>query len=130
MNTRGLNGLVSSRVADTDVGVVYDILVEQDDGSSLNYPYTEELRGSVAALQPKDVQRLQVGGITIRNGVSLLVRKAREERPDKITVNNKTWRVVTWTYTYEYTEYCGGSGTIDRGTVVAVCDEIMVGSVV
>lgn len=131
MNTRGLTGLASSRVADVTVTVVYNVLAPDengDDGSDVVTPFYEYPRGSIVALQPKDIQRLQEGGITVNNGISLLLRSAREDRPDKISVNNKLWRVVTWSFTYEYTEENGGSGSTARGTVVAVCDEILTGA--
>lgn len=128
MNTRGLTGLTSSRVADMAVDAIYNVLVPNDDGSSENVPYVESLRGSIVALQPKDIQRLQEGGITVHNGISLLLKGAREEHPDRIVVKDKIWRVINWTFVFEFTESCGGSGYVERGTVVAVCDEILVGN--
>jgi hypothetical protein len=130
MNTRGLTGMVSQRIADTSVNMIYNNLTPDDDGSSTNNPIIEELFGSVQALQPKDIQRLQEGGIEVKNGVSLLVSKAQDRRPDKIVVNDKTWRVITWSFVREYLEDNGGSGMTERGTVVAVCDEILIGNAV
>jgi len=119
--------MVSSRVADVSVDIVYNVLTDDDDGSSVNNPITETLFGSIQALQPKDIQRLQEGGVEIRDGVSLLVSKAQERCPDKIIANNKQWRVVKWSFVYEYEELLG-TGNISRGTGVALCDEILTGS--
>ena len=129
MNTRGLTGLSSSRIADVDVDVIYNVLTDDDDGSSANDPITENLKGSVVALQPKEIQRLQEGGITVKNGISLLIKEAQEDRPDKIIVNNDSWRVVNWSFSFEYVDTIGSS-EINRGTVVAVCDKILIGAAV
>jgi hypothetical protein len=129
MNTRGLTGMVSQRIADTSVDVAYNILTEQDDGSSFVLLDIDHLKGSILALQPKEIQRLQEGGIEVKNGISLLLSEAREDRPDKIQIDDKTWRVVNWSFSFEYVKILG-SGFINRGTVVAVCDLITVGNAV
>ena len=128
MNTRGLTGLASSRIADAPVSMIYNVLTLQDDGSSKNDPVIDELYGSVKALQPIEIQRLQEGGIEVKNAVSILVAGARKDRPDKIIAYDKTWRVVNWSFSFEYIISNGGSGHIARGTVVAICDEMLVGA--
>jgi len=130
MNTRGLTGLVSQRIADTLVDVVYNNLTEEEDGSSTVVPVIESLYGSVGALQPIQIQRLQESGIEVKDGVSLLISKAQEQRPEKIVINNKSWRVVNWSFVFEYEESNGGSGYTNRGTVVAVCDAMLVGNAI
>jgi len=128
MNTRGLTGMTTNRAADTDVDFVYNVLTALDDGSSTNDPIVENLKGSVTALQPKDIQRLQEGGTVVKNGITLLVSKARDLRPDKIIIDSQEWRIVNWSFVREYLEDNGGSGFTSRGTAVAICDEILTGS--
>ena len=126
MRTRGLTGLGSHRIADTVVGVVYNHLTLDDDGSSAIVEETEYLYASIQALQPKEIQRLQEGGIVLKNGVSMLIADARNDRPDKILYYSKKWRIINWSFSFEFVQENGGSGETYRGTVVATCDEIIV----
>jgi len=73
-------------------------------------------------LQPKDVERLQVGGIEVREGVSILISEALDERPERIEADGKKWRVLSWSFIPAYDDEAGNP----VGTAVALCDEIRV----
>jgi hypothetical protein len=122
MNTRGLSSMVARRVADTTCDVIYNALVDDDDGSSTVTPVSMTLKASVNALQPVDIQRLREGGIEVQNGASILISEALEERPEKIVANGRSWRILSWSFVPAYENESGNP----IGTVVAVCDEIRV----
>ena len=124
MNTRGLTSMMARRTADTTCNVIYNTLVPQDDGSSLVTPVSLTLKASICALQPVDIQRLREGGIEVKNGVSILISEALEERPERIEADGKSWRILTWSFVAAYENESG----MPIGTVVAVCDEIRVGA--
>lgn len=122
MNTRGLSGMTTNRIADELVTLVYKVKDPQDDGSSIVTDYPITTMGSVVPLSPKEIERLEIGGITIRNGISIALATAPAYRPDYIlTSDNRKWRVVDWSFLEEYE-----SGTDPVGTVVASCDEVLV----
>jgi len=122
MNLRGLVSMVARRVADTTCDVTYNTLTPLDDGSCTVVPMTMTLQASIHALQPIDIQRLQTAGIEVRNGVSIVLSEALEERPEKIEARGKSWRILTWTFVSAYENESGNP----VGTVVTVCDEIRV----
>lgn len=122
MNTRGLSGMTTNRIADEDVTIVYKVKDPQDDGSSIVSDYPISVKGSVVPLPPKEIERLEVGGIVIRNGISIALAKAPALQPDYVlTADSRKWRVVAWTFIEEY-----DSGTDPYGTVIATCDEVLI----
>ncbi len=127
MNTRGLQSMTAARIADVECEVLFNHSTPQDDGSSLNAVETIDTQASVVPLQPKDIQRLLEGGITVRNGVSIVLKNVPNQRPDKIIAESKSWRILNWTFVYayddidEYDEY-----VTEFGTIVATCDEISI----
>ena len=124
MNTRGLTGMTTNRIAEEDCTLVYLTKALQDDGSHKVVPVPFETKGSVVPLPPKEIQRLQEGGVVIRNGVSIALTVAPSDRPDHITVGTQKWRILSWAFVKEF-------DTVDmypRGSVVAMCDEILTGS--
>jgi hypothetical protein len=122
MNLRGLASMTARRIADTACSVFYNVLSPQDDGSSTVTPTAMTLKGSIKALQPVDIERLREGGIEVQNGVSIVLSEALEERPEKITADGKSWRILTWAFISAYENESGNP----VGTVVAQCDEIRV----
>ena len=124
MNTRGLSSFAARRSCDTTCTVVYNVLAEQDDGSATVTPYPLTLKASIVPLQPVDVQRLREAGIEVQNGVSIMISEALEERPESITADGKSWRILSWSFVPAYENESGNP----VGTVVAVCDEIRVNS--
>ena len=126
MNTRGLVSMTASRYCDEQCDLIYNMLDPQDDGSSVVVPVTVSLMASIQPLQPKDIERLQAGGIEIKNGVSIMIAEALEERPERIDARGKKWRVQSWSFEKAYEDESGNP----IGTVVAMCDEIRVGAAV
>lgn len=112
MNTRGLQSMTASRIADTKCKVIYNISELQDDGSSESTSKPIYTYASIVPLQPKEIQRLREGGITVRNGVSIVLVNVQDLRPDRIETGTQSWRILTWTF--------------DSGTAVAACDEISI----
>jgi hypothetical protein len=122
MNLRGLASLAAHRAADTTCDLTYNVLTPLDDGSCAIAPMVMTLKASIHALQPVDIERLQAGGIETQSGVSILLSDALEERPEKLTANGRTWRILTWSFVAAYENESGNP----VGTVVAACDEIRV----
>ena len=122
MTLRGLPSMAARRVADTTCDLIYNTLTPEDDGSSTVTPVTMTLKASIKPLQPKDIERLQAGGIEVREGVSILISEALEERPETIEADGKKWRVLSWSFIPAYENESGNP----VGTVVAMCDEITV----
>ena len=122
MNTRGLISMTASRYCDEACDLIYNILDPQADGSCEIVPVIVPLMASIQPLQPKDIERLQAGGIEIKSGVTIEIAEALEERPERIEARGKKWRVQSWSFERAYEDESG----IPFGTVVAVCDEIIV----
>ena len=122
MMLRGLQSMAARRIADTTCDVIYNTLTPEDDGSSTVTPVALTLRASIKPLQPKDIERLLVGGIEVQNGVSILISEALEERPERIDADGKQWRVLSWSFIPAYEDESGNP----IGTVVAMCDEIRI----
>ena len=121
MNTRALHGLIASRIAGEDIALEYSTYVDSGDGSAVVTPYIFLLKGSVGALQPHDIERLEKAGIIVKNGVTIVIKECPEEQPDKITHAGKNYRVLNWSYNFDYVL---GSG--NYGTVIATCDEMTI----
>jgi len=119
MNTRALHGLTARRISGDDIALEYITEIDSGDGSAVVATNIVLLKGSVVALQPRDVERLERAGIIVKNGVTIVISECPDEQPDRITYGDKTYRVVNWTFEYSHTL---GSGYY--GTVVATCDEI------
>ena len=122
MNLRGLPSMAARRIADTTCDVIYNTLTPEDDGSATVTPVSMTLKASIKPLQPKDIERLQLGGIEVREGVSILISEALEERPERIDADGKQWRVLSWSFIPAYEDESGNP----IGTVVAMCDEIRI----
>lgn len=122
MMLRGLASMAARRYADTTVNVIYNTLTDDDDGSFIVTETATPLKASIKPLQPKDIERLQTGGIEVQEGVSILIAEASDERPERIEADGKKWRVLSWSFIPAYENELG-----DRiGTAVAMCDEIRV----
>ena len=122
MNMRGLVSMTASRYCDEQCDLIYNMLNPQDDGSCDVAPVTLTLAASIQPLQPKDIERLQAGGIEIKSGVSIMIAEALEERPERIEARGKKWRIAAWSFEKAYEDESG----FPYGTVVATCDEIIV----
>ncbi len=122
MMLRGLQSMAARRYADTTVDVIYLAVSLNDDGSADTTESALSLKASIKPLQPKDVERLQVGGIEVREGVSILISEALDERPERIEADGKKWRVLSWSFIPAYDDEAGNP----VGTAVALCDEIRV----
>ena len=124
MNLRGLVSMVAHRVADTECDLTYNVLTPLDDGSCTVTPSVMTLMASIHELQPVDIQRLQEGGTEIKNGVSIVLTDALEERPEKLVARGRSWRILMWSFISAYDNESGNP----VGTVVALCDEMRVGA--
>lgn len=95
MNTRALQGGVASRIASESVILTYEIGVPQADGSeTITYKHVP-CKASVAPLQAKDYERLEIGGIIVKDGVTIVIPFVTN-RPDSITYLESKYRVVNW----------------------------------
>lgn len=121
---RGLASMVARRYADSTCDVIYNSLTPDDDGSAAVTEISSPLKASIKPLQPKDIERLQMGGIEIQDGVSILISEALDERPERIEADGKKWRVLSWSFIPAYETDSGDT----VGTAVAMCDEIRVTS--
>lgn len=124
MNTRGLSGMTTNRIAEEACSLVYLTKIFQDDGSHSITPVPFDTKGSVVPLPAKEIQRLQEGGVVVRNGISIALAVAPKDRPDYVEVGTMKWRVITWSFLHEF-------DTVNeepRGTVVTICDEILTGA--
>lgn len=119
---RGLASMAARRYADSTCNVIYNSLVPDDDGSAAVTEISLSLKASIKPLQPKDIERLQVGGIEVQEGVSILISEALDERPERIEADGKKWRVLSWSFIPAYDNESGNP----VGTAVAMCDEIRV----
>lgn len=114
--------MMARRFADTTCDVIYNTLVDEDDGSATVTATSIPLMASIKPLQPVDIKRLREGGIEVQEGVSILIAEALEERPERIEAQGKKWRVLTWSFIPAYENESGNP----IGTVVAQCDEIRI----
>ena len=127
MNTRGLQSMVASRIADVECQVIFNHSILRDDGSSRNVIETIPTMASVVPLQPKDIQRLLEGGITVKNGVSIVTENVPNKRPDKIIADGKSWRILNWTFVFSHNELDEyGDEVTEYGTTVSTCDEMTI----
>jgi hypothetical protein len=122
MMLRGLASFAARRYADSACNVIYNSLIPDDDGSAAVTEISLPLKASIKPLQPKDIERLQTGGIEVQEGVSILISEALEERPERIDADGKKWRILSWSFIPAYENESGNP----VGTVVAMCDEIRV----
>jgi hypothetical protein len=119
MRTRGLQALTAKRIATEIVGLVYPQSTEAGDGSATVTNTTKYAPASVGRLQPKDIQRLEKGGITVRNGITVVLPDTWKTEPDTVTYNGKSYRVIEWDVETEDNDFDNFTNTI-----VATCDEI------
>jgi hypothetical protein len=119
--------MTAARISDVECEVLFNHSILQDDGSSLNTVETIYTMASVVPLQPKEIQRLLDNGITVRNGVSIVVTNVPNRRPDKIIADSKSWRILDWTFVYAYTDVDEYDEIEEEfGTIVATCDEMTI----
>lgn len=129
MNTRGLSGMTTNRIADEVASLVFLVRTFNLDGSHsvVESPFTT--MASVVPVPAKEIQRLQEGGVELRNGISIALAAVPGVRPDRIDCQGRQWRVVTWSFIREFDEYDEyDEYTEPRGSVVAICDEILTGA--
>jgi len=120
MKTRGMQALTANRAASETVTLSYVTYLDSGDGSAVATPVLKEYSASVGALQRKDIERLEVAGIIIKSGVTIVIPEAPDEQPDTITHESTNYRVVDWSDRIEN----------DNHTVVATCEEITISGVV
>lgn len=94
---------------------------EYDNGDGSATPvYSEIISGaSVGALQARDIQRLELAGITIKAGVTIVLPFSDRERPDRVTHNvdeytSIPYRVCDWSKAH--------------GITVVTCEQITIGA--
>lgn len=124
MRTRGVQALTANRIATETVGLVYPQSTEAGDGSATVTNTTKYAPASVGRLQPKDIQRLEKAGITVRNGITVVLPDTEATEPDKITYNEKSYRILEWAVATEDNDFDNFSNTI-----IATCDEISIAGV-
>jgi hypothetical protein len=112
---------MANRISGDDIALEYAVETDSGDGSAVVTPYIVVLKGSVGALQPKDIERLEKAGIIVKNGVTIVIPECPKEQPDRITHDNTVYRVINWTFDFSYSL---GSG--DYGTVITTCDEMTI----
>lgn len=127
MNTRGLTGLSSNRISSELITLRYAHETDLYSDGSVTITYTDLITAaSVGILQPKEIERLEKGGVVIRNGITIVGHQAPSKRPDTIIYDGKHYRVLNWAFIKEYEadsfdDY--DAYATDYGTVVAACDE-------
>lgn len=121
--------MATNRIADEIASLVFLVKTFQNDGSHkvVEKPFTT--MASVVPVPAKEIQRLQEGGVELRNGISIALAAVPGVRPDRIDFQGRQWRVVTWSFIREFDEYDEyNEYTEPRGSVVAICDEILTGA--
>ena len=117
--------MTASRIADDTVSLIYMHDTDNGDGSATVVYETIQRNASVGILQPRDIERLEKGGIIIRNGVTIVISEAPAKKPDTISHGHTSYRVVQWSVVNEYDVYDEyDEYTERRGVIVATCDEI------
>lgn len=118
MNTRNMQGFISSRIASESISLYYSTCVDSGDGSAVVTDEIIPLKASVTDLNRNDIERLLKSGIIIKKGVTIVIKSAPyASEPDTITCNNKNYRVVDWAVAVEDS---------DNITVIATCEEISI----
>lgn len=121
--------MATNRIADEVASLVFLVKTFQNDGSHKIVESSFTTMASVVPVPAKGIQRLQEGGIELRNGISIALAAVPSSRPARIDVQGKKWRVVTWSFIREFDEYDEyDEYTEPRGSVVAICDEILTGA--
>ena len=117
MKTRGVTGLVASRITSEQVSLDYAVSTPAGDGSEVVSYATVIRAASVGVLQPEEIERLEKAGIVVRNGAVIVIKEAPSGQPDRIIYGATTYRILSWTFHEEY--------ETDKkyGTVVTLCDE-------
>ena len=117
MNTRGLQGGVASRICTELVTLEYNDEYDNGDGSSTVMVTPVASYASIVALQPKDIQRLEMAGIVVKNGITIVLPGENYAKPDRIITDEySVYRVVLW--------------SIANGIIVATCDLITIDGVI
>ncbi|MBN2401994.1 MAG: hypothetical protein JXN64_06320 [Spirochaetes bacterium] len=114
-----MQGLVANRIASEFVSLIYSEYDEYSDGSAVVTNETVNCRASVGALQAKDIERLEKGGIIIRNGITIVIPETADTQPDIVIYDNQSYRVVEWALKKEG----------DNNTIIATCDQIPIAGV-
>lgn len=96
MTTHNVMGMVASRVCDETVTCVYVETVEAGDGSAGVADVPVDVKASVTPLQAKDIQRLQMQGLKIQDGVTVVLPFGTAE-PDRIErADGTAYRIVNF----------------------------------
>jgi hypothetical protein len=100
LKTRGVQAGVATRIASETVTLEYNDEYDNGDGSATPL-YTEVVSGaSVGALQPYDIERLELAGIKVKNGVTIVLPFSLNTIPNSVLVmtdeyeENKRYRIV------------------------------------
>lgn len=116
MTTHDLMGGVASRICDELVTCIFIESVDAGDGSATTSYIPVQLMASVTPLQPKDLERLQMQGLKIQDGVTIVLPFGTAE-PDTIErANGDAYRVVNFSDV--------------AGATVCTCDRIPVGAAI
>jgi len=110
METHNLMGMVAARVCEETVTCVYIEKVEADDGSADTTETSVEVKASITPLQAKDIERLQMQGLQIQDGVTAVLPfgAAAPDRLDR--VDGSSYRIVNFSDV--------------AGATVCTCDKI------
>ncbi len=96
MVTHNLMGMVAARVCDEIVTCIYLEKVEAGDGSANVAENPVEFKASVTPLQSKDVERLEMSGQKIQDGITLVFPFGTAE-PDRIErADGTAYRIVNF----------------------------------
>lgn len=119
MNIRNLQGGVATRISSEIITLEYYDEYDDGDGSATPVETKVVSGASVGALQAHDIQRLELAGIIIKNGVTIVIPLSVADIPDTIIHNvdeytNIKYRVVNWSRAH--------------GITVMTCDLIPIGA--
>lgn len=119
MNTRNLQGGVASRISDQSVVLEYYSEDDNGDGSATSVFLQVVSHASVIPLQSTDIQRLELAGLYIKDGVTITFPATDSTAPDTVTHNvdeytAKKYRVV--------------KTANDNGIMILTCDFMSLGA--
>ena len=92
--TRDLACFATNRTAGYLITLNYSTKVLQNDGSYVLTAAPTSVMADVVDLSEDQIQRLQEGGITINNGISISIPSELPKIPDTITFGQDTYTIM------------------------------------
>lgn len=96
--TRALQAFAISRTSNQSVQLVFIDPTERGNGSYDENPRTEQWMATIADIDAAHIERLQEGGVDVREGVICAVPAVLESIPDRGFYNGFAYKVIDFSY--------------------------------